>query len=252
MQQATKTANEARAKQGSPAVELVGWASRPRYDKQTHKMYWAKELKFSDSKSNTLNYSIRVLGRAGVLNLNVVASMDALSRIEANAPEIVGLVNFTEGNRYADFKQGADKVAAYGLAALIAGGIAAKAGLFKVILVALLIHLGTAFGWFYISTQPYGAHVAIALKEGVPHLLAVLLSITVTLNLVLFCFNLLPVPPLDGSSLPLLFLNPQAAVKYSGFLRHPGFAFLGVILAYRLFPLIFNPIQDVATRILFP
>ena len=50
----------------------------------------------------------------------------------------MSLVNFTEGNRYADFNGRTDKVAAYGLAALIAGGIAAKAGFFKVILVALL------------------------------------------------------------------------------------------------------------------
>jgi uncharacterized membrane-anchored protein len=138
MQQGAKEANEERTKKGFSTVELVGWAAAPRYDKQAHKMYWAKELKFSDSEGNTLNYSIRVLGRAGVLNLNAVASMDALSRIEASAPEIVSLVNFTEGNRYADFNGRTDKVAAYGLAALVAGGIAAKAGFFKVILVALL------------------------------------------------------------------------------------------------------------------
>ena len=138
MQQRANAANEQRARQGFPTLELVGWAASPRYDKQTHKMYWAKELKFSDSKVNTLNYNIRVLGRAGVLNLNAVASMEALSRIEANAPQIVGLVNFTEGNRYADFNRSTDKVAAYGLAALVAGGVAAKAGLFKVILAALL------------------------------------------------------------------------------------------------------------------
>ena len=135
-------------------------------------------------------------------------------------------------------------------------GIMAIAGpcsnLLLVLIAALLIHLGSAFGWFHISTHPYGAHVAIALKEGIPNLLAMLLSITFTLNLVLFTFNLLPIPPLDGSSFPLLFLSPEAAHKYSGFLRHPGFALLGVILAYRLFPVIFNPIQAVATRLLFP
>jgi uncharacterized membrane-anchored protein len=138
MQKGAKEVNEERTKQGFPAVELVGWATRPHYDKETHKMYWAKELKFSDSTGNTLNYNIRVLGRGGVLNLNVVAPMEALSQIEASAPEIVGLVNFTEGNRYADFNKSTDKVAAYGIAALVAGGIAAKAGFFKVILAALI------------------------------------------------------------------------------------------------------------------
>jgi uncharacterized membrane-anchored protein len=138
MQQRVKASNEERTKRGFPTAELVGWASHPHYDKQAHKLYWAKELKFSDAETATLNYNIRVLGRAGVLNLNVVASMESLPRIEANAPEIVGLVNFTSGNRYADFNQSTDKVAAYGLAALVAGGIAAKAGLFKVVLAGLL------------------------------------------------------------------------------------------------------------------
>jgi uncharacterized membrane-anchored protein len=138
MQKGAKEANEERAKQGFGTVELVGWATRPHYDKQTHKMYWAKELKFSGSPANTLNYNIRVLGRGGVLNLNVVAGMDALPQIEASAPEIVGLVNFTDGNRYADFNKSTDKVAAYGLAALVAGGFAAKAGFFKVLLAGLL------------------------------------------------------------------------------------------------------------------
>jgi Zn-dependent protease len=79
-----------------------------------------------------------------------------------------------------------------------------------------------------------------------------LLSITFSLNLLLFVFNLLPVPPLDGSTFPLLFLDRDAAERYSGFLRHPGFALVGVILAYRLFPMIFGPIQSAATRLLFP
>ena len=48
------------------------------------------------------------------------------------------MVDFNAGNRYADYKPGTDKVAAYGLAALVAGGIAAKAGLFKGLIVALI------------------------------------------------------------------------------------------------------------------
>jgi Zn-dependent protease len=117
---------------------------------------------------------------------------------------------------------------------------------------ALLIHLGVTLGWFHISTNPYGAHVAIALKQGLPHLLAVLLSIMFSLNLVLCCFNVLPIPPLDGSSFPLLFLSPEAAARYCAFLRHPGFALAGVILAYRFFPVIFEPVQAAVARILFP
>jgi uncharacterized membrane-anchored protein len=48
------------------------------------------------------------------------------------------MVNFTPGNLYEDYKPGVDKIASYGLAALIAGGIAAKAGLFKWLIAGLI------------------------------------------------------------------------------------------------------------------
>jgi uncharacterized membrane-anchored protein len=48
------------------------------------------------------------------------------------------MVDFKEGSRYADFDPKVDKVAAYGIAALVAGGIAAKFGLFKLLWIGLL------------------------------------------------------------------------------------------------------------------
>ncbi len=138
MKEGTAEANKERTKAGYSGIELVGWATPPRYDKATHKMYWAKEIKFDGAPENTLNYNIRVLGRRGVLVLNAVAGMDQLKMIEEQSPKIVGMVDFKEGNRYADFNGKTDKTAAYGLAALVAGGIAAKAGLFKVLWIGLL------------------------------------------------------------------------------------------------------------------
>jgi uncharacterized membrane-anchored protein len=130
MQKDTRDTNKEREKQGYPAVELVGWAAPPRYDKAVHKLYWAKELKFSDSDGNTLNYNIRVLGRRGVLVLNAVAAMSQLPEIERSAPKILAALDFSEAS--------GDKVASYGIAALVAGGVAAKLGLFKGLWVLLL------------------------------------------------------------------------------------------------------------------
>jgi hypothetical protein len=48
------------------------------------------------------------------------------------------MAEFDAGHRYADYKPGTDKLAAYGLAALVGGGIAAKAGLFAKLGVFLL------------------------------------------------------------------------------------------------------------------
>ena len=138
MQKACREESQERVKQGYDAIELVGWATPPRYDAASHKMYWAKELKFGDEPEHVLNYNIRVLGREGVLVLNAVASVSQLKDIEQATPQILGMVDFNPGKRYADFDPSKDRYAAYGLAALVAGGVAAKAGLFKG-LIALLI-----------------------------------------------------------------------------------------------------------------
>ena len=139
MQEKTRESSKQRVKDGYPSVALIGWAAKPSYDRRTHKFYWAKEMKFGDSGGgDTLNYNLRILGRGGVLVLNVVASMSQLKVVERSVPEILGMVDFDAGNRYADYKPGTDRVATYGLAALVAGGIAAKTGLLKGLLVALL------------------------------------------------------------------------------------------------------------------
>lgn len=138
MQQESKEGNEFRRQEGYPTVELVGWAEEPRYDAAEKKFYWAKELKFEGNEANTLNYNVRVLGREGVLELNAVAGIEQLPAIRAGIPEVIAMASFVEGQRYADFNESTDKLAGYGLAALVAGGVAAKTGLWAK-LVALLI-----------------------------------------------------------------------------------------------------------------
>jgi uncharacterized membrane-anchored protein len=133
--------NKLRQEKGYPTVDLLGWAAPPHYDAESHKLYWAKKLKFEGEEGETLNYSIRMLGRKGVLELNAIASVDQFSQIDAQTPQILGMVDFKEGSRYADFDPKVDKVAEYGIATLVAGGalaLAAKAGFFKVLLVGLL------------------------------------------------------------------------------------------------------------------
>ena len=138
MQSSMEEANVERKKEGYEPVSLVGWAEAPSYDKANHKLYWAKELAFGDAQQHTLNYNIRVLGRQGVLVLNAVAGMDQISTIKAEMPNVLSATNFKAGNNYADFNSSTDKVATYGIAALVAGGVAAKMGLFAK-LFALLI-----------------------------------------------------------------------------------------------------------------
>lgn len=138
MQEDVKASNVERVQHGYKTVELIGWATPPHYEQTTHKLYWAKELKFGDSPENTLNYNIRVLGRRGVLVLNAISSMAQLPMIDEKMQEVLAFVDFNDGHRYTDFNPSVDKVAAYGLGALIAGKVAVKAGLFKMLLGFLL------------------------------------------------------------------------------------------------------------------
>jgi uncharacterized membrane-anchored protein len=129
-------------------VHLVGWAEPPRYDANAKKLYWAQHLRGS-SGQNSLNYDVRVLGREGVLSMNAVAGMDQLEDVRKDMRPLIEIAEFNEGYRYAEFNKSTDKMAEYGLGALIAGGVAAKLGLFgklfamliafkKIILVGLI------------------------------------------------------------------------------------------------------------------
>ncbi len=140
MKAATEEENGERSKLGFPAIHLVGWAEPPHYDKERHSLYWAKELAGDGplAGENSLNYAVRVLGRKGVLELNAVAGMSQLAQIRPEMEKVYALVEFEQGNRYSDFNPDIDTVAAYGIGGLIAGKVAAKAGLFALLLKGLL------------------------------------------------------------------------------------------------------------------
>ena len=77
------------------------------------------------------------------------------------------------------------------------------------------------------------------------------LSILFMLNLLLFFFNLLPLPPLDGSAVLPAFMSNETAARYNAFLHQPMISLLGLLLAWRVFPIVFQPILISALRILY-
>lgn len=138
MKEGTDAANPERTRRGFPAMTLVGWATPPRYDSSTKRMYWAKELSVVGAKENSLNYDIRVLGRKGVLELSAIGGISQLDTIHPAMEKVLATVEFESGNRYEDFDPDLDDVAAYGIGGLIAGKLLAKAGLFAVMLKFLI------------------------------------------------------------------------------------------------------------------
>lgn len=129
--------NAQRKAAGLPTLTLVGWAQSPSYDPGHHALIWARELASNDSKVNSLNYDVRLLGRSGVLSLNMVATMPMLTQVRAAATAFGQAAEFEPGARYADFDATTDQAAGYGLAGLVGGGAAAavakKVGLFAVL-----------------------------------------------------------------------------------------------------------------------
>ncbi|MBU1168387.1 MAG: DUF2167 domain-containing protein [Proteobacteria bacterium] len=138
MKDGVAEANKEREKLGYESMEFVGWAAKPYYDKESHKLYWAKELSFGENPVHTLNYNVRILGRKGVLVLNAVAGINQVSAIANDMNQVIAFTDFNPGHRYSEYNSKTDKAAAYGLAALVAGGIGAKTGLFAK-LIGLLI-----------------------------------------------------------------------------------------------------------------
>lgn len=128
-------ASKLRTEQGYEAIDIVGWASQPYYDKNKKVLHWAKEIKFGTGEAgNTLNYDMRFLGRKGVLSLNAISGINQLDLIKGNVAAMTNAVSFNEGHRYEDFDSNVDEVAAWTLGGLVAGKVLAKAGFFAVIL----------------------------------------------------------------------------------------------------------------------
>src|SRR6185295_12497660 len=142
--------NEERKRLGMSPIYTDGWHVPPHYDSNTKRLEWGMRLR--DEKGGLhVNYTSRLLGRSGVMSTILVSSPQTLNEdMKAFNGALAGY-QFVAGEQYAEFKSG-DKIAEYGLAALVVGGAAAaaaKAGLFKSLGKFLWVIIGGALmaGW---------------------------------------------------------------------------------------------------------
>jgi uncharacterized membrane-anchored protein len=122
-------ANKEREKSGRPRIEVVGWDIPPHYDETTHNLEWA--IRGSVEGQPILNYNTRLLGRKGVMEVVLIVDPKDVPTTLPEFKNLLGGYSFQSGQNYAEYRQG-DKVAKYGLAALVVGGAAvgaAKLGL---------------------------------------------------------------------------------------------------------------------------
>ena len=126
------------------------------------------------------------------------------------------------------------------------------ANLLLALLAAIFIRAGL---WGGIFEQPLDeiklSEVTLGVAEGLPAALAKLVSILFSLNIILFAFNLIPLPPLDGSAVMGLVLPATTARHYQEFMRQPAFAIMGMIVAWKLGGYVIAPVLVAAFRLMY-
>jgi uncharacterized membrane-anchored protein len=109
---------------------VVGWQEKPYYDASTHNLSWAILAK-DDGGDQVVNFNVRLLGRRGYVSATLVDDPTKIADARPQLDGILAAFSYKSGSKYAEFRSG-DKVAEYGLMALVAGGAgaaAAKTGL---------------------------------------------------------------------------------------------------------------------------
>jgi Zn-dependent protease len=123
------------------------------------------------------------------------------------------------------------------------------ANLMLVIIAAVGLRIGLEQGYFVVPDfrdfrEIERSALVEAAELGTAIGAAKLLSILFSLNLMLCLFNLLPLPPLDGSALIPLFISNEGAAKFRFYASQPAFWMIGMMVAWNLFPKVFNPVFD--------
>ena len=133
LKEGTEASNAQRQQRGWQPIHVVDWASKPQYNTQTRRLEWATILQSTGGQG--VNFFTKVLGRRGTTSVVLVVDPADLGAAERSLNAVLDGYAFNAGETYAEWKQG-DKVAEYGLAALILGGAAAvatKKGLWAVL-----------------------------------------------------------------------------------------------------------------------
>ena len=125
------------------------------------------------------------------------------------------------------------------------------ANLVLILLAALAIRAGMLMGFFHAPEQITFSRITAA-SPGPANAVSLLISILFSLNLVLLAFNLIPLPPLDGSSILTFFLSDQAARRYNAVIQEPQYRLIGLIIAWNMLDFILRPVHTIALNILYP
>jgi Zn-dependent protease len=106
------------------------------------------------------------------------------------------------------------------------------------VVMRLLLHAG----YFVPPSRVNFSHMVAAAEGGsdsIAGAVGFFLSVALNLNVMLFLFNLLPLPPLDGAGVVRGLFPDSIGRTLDGLTRQPAFALLGLVIAWQ----VFGPIQ---------
>ncbi|MFH1143515.1 MAG: site-2 protease family protein [Candidatus Eisenbacteria bacterium] len=126
------------------------------------------------------------------------------------------------------------------------------ANLALMIVIGLLIHLGIALGGFQSPESAVYTRIVAASETGIWRALGMILSMGFSLNLILLVLNLIPLPPLDGWSVLGLFFSDEKARRMSRFSARHGLGWVGILVAWQIFPYLLRPAFLGALNLLYP
>lgn len=134
-----KVINASRAASGLGEIHITGWNFEPQYDRHTNTLQWGLDIRDADGR-RVVNRTVRILGREGYVAGTLVVPGEAALFALKSFEDANRAVSYDRGSTYQEFRQG-DRIAEYGLAALVTGGVAAAAiktgaarGVFSVVL----------------------------------------------------------------------------------------------------------------------
>jgi Zn-dependent protease len=122
------------------------------------------------------------------------------------------------------------------------------ANLLIALVAGVILRIGMATGHFLPGPGGFDSMVtALGGARGA----VVPLSILFSLNVLLCVFNLLPMPPLDGSAILQIFLSESTARRYQELVRNPAFSLIGLLVAWKVSPYLLVPVFLFARGLLY-
>lgn len=120
-----ETSNRKRAEAGLPSLHITGWEMEPQYDSSTNSLQWGLRIR-SDDGQDILNRTVRILGREGYVSGTLVTTQGMTTPAIMAFDAVNRTVRFERGSKYIEFREG-DRIAQYGMSALVTGGVGAVA-----------------------------------------------------------------------------------------------------------------------------